>query len=161
MQSIYQNLRNDKQWKASTGMSQAQFERLYVEFSKLYFPKKGNPYTPQNKPALADGREALFFVLHHLKAYPTMLNMSLYFGISEASVSNYLKEIKPILKTALQKLGVSIRRDFLSDKDFEEWFADVDEILIDGVEVSVQRPVNDEIQKKNIVERKNFIPKNG
>lgn len=148
MSSIYHHLRNERQWKASTGMTQAQFEGLYIEFSKWYIPKKVNPYNPTKNPVLTDGREALFFILHHLKAYPTLMNMSLYFGISESSVSSYLELLKPVLKRTLQNLGSTIRRDFLSDKDFEEWFADVDDIFIDGVEVPVQRPVYEDVQKK-------------
>ena len=29
---------------------------------------------------LTDKREALFFILHYFKAYPTLQNMGLYFG---------------------------------------------------------------------------------
>ena len=148
MSSIYHNIRNSKQWKASTGMSQAQFESLYVEFEKWYPSKKVNPYNPEKNPVLSDGKEALFFLLHYLKSYPTLLNMSLYFGISEASVSHYLKRLKPVLKKTLHELDATVRRDFVSDADFEDWFVGVDDIFIDGVEVPVQRPVNEEIQKK-------------
>ena len=66
--SIYQNSKNEKQYKAVTGLSISEFEALYLTFEKLYFPKIANPYVPQKKPVLTDKKEALFFILHYYKA---------------------------------------------------------------------------------------------
>lgn len=148
MGSIYQNIKNEKQWKASVGMSQSEFDKLYSIFEKRYFPKKGNPYLKVPQPILTDKKEALFFVLHYLKAYPTLVNMSLYFNISEASVSNYLEKIMPALKSSLLVLNTEVRRSFFSEDDFIKWFSEVEDIFIDGFEVPVQRPKKESIQKK-------------
>ncbi len=60
MSSIYNNLRTDKQYKAATGLSIAEFDALYESFSQLYMPKTGNPYSKRTTPVLTHKREALF-----------------------------------------------------------------------------------------------------
>jgi len=131
MSSIYQNLRTDQQYKSSTGLSKAEFETLFSFFEKLYIPKKANPYTTDKLPVLTDKREALFFILHYLKSYPTLRNMGLYFGFSEYAVSTYLALLKPILKAALEK-NESIKKIIFKDAaTFLENIQEIDEIYID------------------------------
>ncbi len=43
MSSIYHNLKSDKQYKAGSGLSKIQFEQIFNDFDKLYYPKTGNP----------------------------------------------------------------------------------------------------------------------
>ena len=90
MSSIYHNLLTDKQYKAATGLNIIEFDRLYNVFHMLYLPKNGNPYLTNKSPVLTDKREALFFILHYYKSYPTLQNLGLYFGFSEFTASNYL-----------------------------------------------------------------------
>ena len=59
----------------------------------MYYPKTGNPYVKDKASVLTDKREALFFILHYYKSYPTLQNMGLYFGFSEFTVSQYLEEL--------------------------------------------------------------------
>ena len=93
MSSIYHNLKSDKQYKAGSGLSKIRFEQIFKDFDKLYYPKTGNPYVKDKAPVLTDKREALFFILHYYKSYPTLQNMGLYFGFSEFTVSQYLEEL--------------------------------------------------------------------
>ena len=157
MSSIYKNLSNEKQWKASTGLNETEFEKLLSYFNKLYFAKTGNPYVPDKNPVLTDKREALFFILHYLKAYPTLLNMSLYFGISEASVSEYITLLKPVLKATLLSSGTEL----YSEKDFSKIFEGVEDLFIDGFEIPIQRPVDEEKQKNHYSGKKNSTHQNG
>ncbi len=103
--NIYKNITTNKQYKASTGFSKEEFMSLFLIFEKLYFPKKKNIYKGVPKPALTNKREALFFILHYLKAYPTLVNMGIYFGFSESTASIYIELLKPILK--VQTIGLS------------------------------------------------------
>jgi len=149
MVTIFQNLHSDKQFKASTGLSIADFDILFSFFDKLYFPKEGNPFLSADKqPVLQNKREALFFILHYLKAYPTLVNMGLYFGMSESCVSRYIELLKPYLKAALIQSGEGICRTYKSEQDFEQTFKDVEDLLIDVFEIPVQRPVDYEKQEK-------------
>jgi hypothetical protein len=66
--SIYENLRNERQYKALTGLSIEKFNELYELFHKYYVPKAGVPEA--GKPAyFQNPREALFFILVYYKTY--------------------------------------------------------------------------------------------
>lgn len=147
MSSIFSNLRTDRQYKASTGLNKTEFNDLYSIFEKFYIPKTGNPYI-SNSPVLIDKKEALFFILHYYKSYPTLQNMGLYFGFSDYTASTYLDLLKPILKLSLQnkediKIGL-----FENQLEFDKAFEGVDDIFIDVTEVPVQRPKDEDVQKK-------------
>ena len=88
---------------------------------------------------LTDRREALFFVLHYLKAYPTLECMGLYFGMSVQAVSDYLKRTKAYLRAALEEMDQMPPSLFASQQDFDQAFQGVDYLLIDATEVRVNR----------------------
>lgn len=147
MSSIFSNLRTDRQYKASTGLNKTEFNALYSIFEKFYIPKTGNPYI-SNSPVLTDKKEALFFILHYYKSYPTLQNMGLYFGFSDYTVSTYLDLLKPILKLSLQsKEDIKISL-FENQSEFDKVFKGVDDIFIDVTEIPVQWPKDEDIQKK-------------
>jgi hypothetical protein len=145
--SIYHNARNDRQYKASTGLSRAQFDALYSFFEPFYEPKSPQPYSPKAAPVLTDKREALFFILHYYKAYPTLHNMSLYFGFSDFAVSVYLERLKPCLKAALQAQGAANRALFTNQAQFDAQFAGVEDLVIDVTEVPIERAVDQQVQQ--------------
>ncbi len=104
---------------------------------------------------LTDKREALFFILHYLKAYPTLQNMGLYFGMSDASVSNCLTRLKPCLKAALAQQNGLVHRLFANQHTFEEAFAEEKDLFIDVTEIPIERAVNQEVQKEMYSGKKN------
>lgn len=157
MSSIYQNLKNDKHYKAGSGLSKIQFEKLFKIFEKLYFPKSGNPYLKDKSPVLTDKREALFFILHYYKSYPTLQNMGLYFGFSEFTVSQYLEALKPILKASLSQNDELKTVIFKDQSTFDQAFEGVDEIYIDVTEVPIERSQDKAIQEKRYSGKKNSI----
>lgn len=155
--SIYQNAQTERQYKAATGLSRAAFEALYEEFALHYTPKTGNPYSQQAQPVLTDKREALFFILHYYKAYPTLQNIGLYFGFSDFAASRYLETLKPCLKAALRAQGIDKSTLFKNQAEFDEQFAGVPDLVIDVTEVPIERAVNQEVQEEHYSGKKNFI----
>jgi len=155
--SIYQNALKERQYKAATGLSLAEFDALYLLFAPFYEPKQALLYLPNMPVLLTDKREALFFILHYFKAYPTLQNMGLYFGMSDASVSNCLARLKPCLKAALAQQNVLAHRLFANQQAFEEAFAGEEDLFIDVTEISIERAANQEVQKLNYSGKKNFI----
>ena len=155
--NIYKNTSSDKQYKASTGFSKEEFMSLFLIFEKLYFPKKKHICKGVPKPVLTNKREALFFILHYLKAYPTLVNMGIYFGFSESTVSIYIELLKPILKAALLQSTTPIARNFGSQEEFDKAFEGVEDIIIDGVELNIQRPQDYDEQKAHYSGKKNSI----
>jgi len=77
-----------------------------------------------NLPALlTDKREALFFILHYFKTYPTLQNISIYFGMSDAPINNCLARLKPCLKAASAQQNGLVHRLFADQQAFENAFA--------------------------------------
>ncbi len=154
--SIYQNVRTDAQYKAATGLSQAAFNALYPLFARYYEPKKLNPYTTSGSPVLTDKREALFFILHYYKAYPTLQNLGMYFGFSNFAASVCLERLKPCLKAALRAQGIDKSTLFKNQDEFDQRFATVTDLVIDVTEIPIERAVNQEVQEENYSGKKNF-----
>ena len=154
--SIYHNSKNDRQYRAATGLSRAEFDALYAAFSPFYTPKQQNPYPGPSLPVLTDKREALFFILHYYKAYPTLQNLGLYFGMSDAAASHYLERLKPCLRMALNQQNVAITRVFKNQAEFDRLFEGVEDIMIDVTEVPIERSDSYEVQKSQYSGKKNI-----
>jgi DDE superfamily endonuclease len=146
MATIFQNVTNEKKLKATTGLNNEEFDALAAVFSKHYKPKQGNPYQPEKAPVLTDPREALFFFLHHLKAYPTLEVMGVYFNISVFAVSTYLDYMRAPFKAAVRELGCAPAGLFGSQEEFDQKFAGVEDLVVDCTEVPVQRPQDNDTQ---------------
>ena len=158
MGSIYTNVRTDRQYSAATGLKIKEFNALFLVFEQHYFPKKGedNPYAPN--PLLTDKKEALFFVLHALKASPTYENLGLYFGFSQSAAHNYLELLKPILKSSLQQLNCLPQEEIKTYKELSKLLENVEDIVIDVSEIRIERPDNEELQKDNYSGKKKTTP---
>lgn len=157
MSSIYENLKNDRQYSASTGLNLAKFNELYEEFEQHFVPKKINVITGE-LPRFYEAREALFFVLFYLKTYPTLQVFGLIFGISDFSASDNYDYIMPFLKATLRKKEVLVSRIFESQEAFEKAFENIEDILVDGTEIAIERAKNDDIQRKSFSGKKKIIP---
>lgn len=155
--SIFLNARNERQYKAATGLSIAEFEALYALFQPFYTPKQPAPYSSY-LPVLTNKKEALFFILHYYKAYPTLQNLGLYFGLSDAAASHYLDVLKPCLKAALQQQNTLAIRLFTGQNSFEKTFAGVQDLFIDVTEIPIERSENQDIQRSQYSGKKNSTP---
>jgi hypothetical protein len=96
---------------------------------------------------LTDKKEALFFILHYFKAYPTLLTMGVYFNLSAYAVSHYLEILKPCLKAALQRYMPASQTLFASQQVFDQHFAGVEDLVIDVTEIPIECASNDAIQR--------------
>ena len=156
--SIYHNLKKDAHYRAATGLSLAEFEALFASFAECYVPKPLPLYDGPPLPVLTAKREALFFILYYFKTYPTLQNLGLCFGISNAAASRYLDLLKPCLKAALQRQQVFIGRVFAGQQEFESLFAGVRDLFLDVTEVPIERARNQQVQKAHFSGKKNFTP---
>lgn len=158
MKSIFLNLRTEKQYKASTGLNKKQFNELLSVFEKYYQPKKKSPIKNTLPPVLTDKSEALFFVLHYLKSYPTLENMGIYFGMDVRTVSDYLTRTKAALRSSLLELKAICWTVFKGQEEFDKAFEGVEDIVFDCTEISVNRPKGYENQELVYSGKKNSIP---
>jgi hypothetical protein len=101
MPSVYENLRTDRQYSSSTGLTQAKFDELHSVFATFYVPQKTNPLT----------------------GVPPRC-----FGLSDFSVRDNYDYILPFLKQSLAMSTGIIPRLFESDQAFQLAFSQVEEI---------------------------------
>lgn len=156
--SIYHNSKNDRQYRAATGISRQEFEALFVVFAPHYTPKMANPHPGSSQPVLTDKREALFFILHYLKAYPTLQNLGLYFGMSDSAASHYLERLKPCLKAALARESLAVSRLFEGQEAFDAVFKNVDVLFLDVTEIPIERAADQAVQREHYSGKKNSTP---
>lgn len=157
MASVYENLKNDRQYSASTGLNKAKFDELAIEFDKYYKPKNKH-VAPNQKMIFQDSREALFFILYYLKTYPTLQVMGLQFDISDFAVSTYINYLLPFLKAALEAKSALVSRVFASQADFAKTFEGVRDIMIDCTEIPIERSDDENLQSKAFSGKKRPIP---
>ena len=145
--NIYHKLRIEKQYKATTALSRKEFAHLYEYFQQYYVAKQANPHPSTHQPVFTDSREAPFFVLHYLKAYPTLECTGLYFWIGVQTVSDYLKRTKACLRAALEEMDQMPPSLFASQQDYDKAFEGVDYLLIDATEVRANRSKDSDGQR--------------
>jgi hypothetical protein len=156
--SIFSNVRTDREYRASTGLSISEFNNLLVIFSKYYQPKTyqlSETYTMGH--AIQDPAEALFFILFFKKTYPTYDVLGINFGLSNKTAHQYVQQLKVILKQALAEEEVLPFRVFHTKEEQVSFFSTIEECIIDATERPTQRPSNEEVQKERYSGKKNFI----
>ena len=115
------------------------------------------------KGSLENIEQKLLFILIYQKSYPLQSVMGALFGISQGRANEWIHRLLPILKQALDELGVLPERDPRKFKAKEKDQKDAADSIIDGTERRRQRPKKAEKQalhysgKKKIHSDKNVV----
>src|SRR5262245_60899553 len=119
----YIDLRTDRrQFLALTGLTLSEFQRLLTAFPQAYQQLYPANQTAEGQPRqrsvgggckgrLAHPEDKLLFILVYLKAYPLQAVMGELFGLSQPQVNYWIHRLLPVLRTALDDLGVLPERD--------------------------------------------------
>jgi hypothetical protein len=121
--SIFHNVKDDRQFRASTGLSKEEFKKLSERFAQFYKPKVHQVtenYTIER--TVQNPSEGLFFILYYKKNYPTFDILGLCFGFSNKTVHDYVKLFKGILHQCLSSEEMLPKRIFTDEKEMEEFF---------------------------------------
>ena len=160
----YIDLRSDrKRLLALTGLTLPEFEHLLPAFARayehLYPPERTMTGRPRQRSAgagrkavLAGPPQKLLFLLVYLKTYPLQVVLAELFGLSLSRVNSWLHRLLPVLREALDELGVLPERDpqaFARTPSQERTRR-----IIDGTERRRQRPKNPEKQRAHYSGRK-------
>jgi len=143
------------------------FERVYLRKYPASQTKTGNERNRQagagRKGSLAHIEEKLLFALVYQKSYPLQSVMGELFGMGQSQANEWIHELLPILKQALDDLGYAPERDPKKFKKKEQDRKDAVDSIIDGTERRRQRPKKAEKQalhysgKKKIHSDKNVV----
>jgi hypothetical protein len=158
----YKDVRNDRQWKASTGLSEQQFKSLVKLFEKAYEQLFGvsmleRQNNSTNENTFKTYEDLLFFSLYSLKSGLTYDLLGLTFGLDGANAYQNQALGLRVLRAALEQGGHMPKRAYQSVEDFKEHLSEENEILLDVTEQRRQRPDNQEDQKEDYSGKKKPI----
>ena len=158
----YKDIRNARQWRASTGLTQDQFMRLSSLFGETYEELFGETLHERqenstNMSKFNSYEDLLFFGLYGIKSGLTFDLLALTFDISNSNAYSKLSIVLRILETTLYKKRLMPEREFNSEEDFKEFLRKESKILIDATEQHVQRPEDNEAQKADYSGKKKRI----
>ena len=148
----YTEIRNERQWKATTGMSQTKFLELSQAFGQAFEGIYGCSIQERQSNSSQEAtfrsyEEMLFFLLFSLKSGLTYDALGAIFDCDGSTAKTNQTNALPILKAALSNLGLMPKRSFSSVEDFETYFAQHDTLLVDGTEQQIQRSKDNSVQK--------------
>ena len=161
-------IRDDRQMKALTGLSQDQFDHLLPVFSNIYGDAQQKTYDNGLKsgkrrrqpgggakgklPTMAD---KLQFVLYYYKTYPTFDVLGQQFDMARSKAHENLHKLSPILYDTLVYLELMPSRDLATPEDLKAALQGVDRLLIDATERLYHRSTDDAKQREHDSGKKN------
>jgi hypothetical protein len=161
--------KDEREFKALTGLSKAAFNRLLPQFEQCLAAAKQAAYEKnqeqrQRQPGagrkgkLATGEQKLFFILRYFKGYPTFDELGHEFDLDRSKACTNVHGLAPILLQTLSQLGMVPPRQFASVADMRAAFAGIEELFIDATERSQHRPQDGQAQKAQYSGKKNGTP---
>jgi hypothetical protein len=153
------DIRNDRQFRALTGMSREEFEQFLPVFRASYAALRQEAYEAnkaqrQRKPGggqkgkLVTMEQKLFFILYYWKVYPCYDVLGFHFDLDGSNAHTNVQALWPVLKRTLATLGVLPAREFSSVEELREAFGEAHDLLIDATERPHARPQDADEQRK-------------
>jgi hypothetical protein len=151
-------IRNERQFKALTGLPRNIFNTLLQEFEKslkvvaLHRDRKRKKPRQRKsgggrKAVLSTPEQKLFFILFYLKIYPTFDVLGALFELSPPKAEENVNKLLPVLKKAEQQLRVLPHRHFKPTAPSEQNSENTQKIIIDATERPLCRPHHARQQK--------------
>jgi Helix-turn-helix of DDE superfamily endonuclease/DDE superfamily endonuclease len=157
-----------------TSLTRGEFDLLLPAFERAYLRKYPATKTKTGsmrkrktgagrKGSLVSIEQKLLFALVYQKSYPLQSVMGELFGMGQSQANEWIHNLLPILKQALDDLGYAPERDPKKFKKKEQDRTDALDSIIDGTERRRQRPKQAEKQalhysgKKKIHSDKNVV----
>jgi hypothetical protein len=149
--------RNRRKCVALTGLTPKEFEGLLPSFAHAYaehYPAEktmtGKPRKRQagggRKGGLHEAEQKLWFILVQQKTYPLQSLLGEVFELSQSRVNEWIQRLLPILKGALDELGMLPEREPEHFAQSERGHGERPDLIIDGTERRRQRPKNPQQQ---------------
>ena len=162
------HIRDERQTKAFTGLSQAQCAHLLPVFSDIYQTTQQQTYekgvesgtrtrTPGGGskgkwPTMAD---KLLFVLYYYKTYPTVDVLGTQFDMARAKAQANLHKLSPILYATLGHVELMPYRELATPEELKAALLGGDRLIIDATERAYHRSPDDAKQREHDSGKKN------
>lgn len=147
-------LKTERQWRSTTGLSEAKYLALLPEFGKSYeltFGKSIGERTGDspNSPGLTTYEDLLFFTLFSLKTGLTYDVLGFVSGMDGSNAKRNQSLGIELLAQTFLRLGLMPKREFKDVEEFKSYFKDFQAITIDATEHRTERPKEGAAQKDN------------
>lgn len=143
--------KNRRKLLALTGLTATEFRGLLPTFARAYDERYPADRTMAGKPRkrkagggrkerLREPEPKLLFILVHQKTYPLQVLLGEVFELSQPRVNEWVQRLLPILKRALDELGLLPEREPEHFAQSEEQHGEPPALISDGTERRCQRP---------------------
>jgi hypothetical protein len=147
-----------------TGMEVEVFDQLHEAYQKQWKKyikeytvageKRTRSYCRRKDGVLEQTEDQLFFVLHYLKSNSIQEHHAATYGMRQSQCNLWLHLLLKLLHQTLKALKQLPERD--SGK-LKKILSDLREVFIDGTERDIDRPADDQEQRKHYSGKKNTI----
>jgi len=156
------DLKQDRQWRATVGISEKQFFILLEPFKKAYFDTYHEELSKRKVDVkinycIENEEELLLFTLLSLKSGLTYDVLGFVCGMNGSNAQRNQKIGLEVLAKTLTELNVMPKRKLLTVKDFEYFFKEEKDLIVDATEQRIQRPVDYDQQKETYSGKKKPI----
>ena len=163
-------IRDERQLKALTGLSQAHVDHLLPVFSEVYTEKQQHKYVEgvasgarTRKPGggakgkLPTMLDKLLFVLYYYKTYPTFDVLGTQFAMVRSKAHENLHKLSPVLHKTLVRLEMVPHREFKTPEELKAALQGADRLIIDATERAYRRSQDDAKQREHYSGKKKSI----
>jgi hypothetical protein len=168
-------IRDERQMKALTGLSQAQFDSLLPVFSALSRAAQQQTYeegsqagTRRRRPGggskgkLPTMVEQLQVVLYYYKTYPTFDVLGTQFAMARSRAHENLHKLSPMLYDTLGHLELMPYREVATPEELKAALHGGDRLLIDATERAYHRSQDEAQQREHYSGKKTaYVEKHG
>lgn len=158
----YKHIKSERQWKSVTGLSSLQFHKLCKEF-RLSFERLYQVNIEEHSSnldaqlLLPTYEDCLFFVLFQLKNGLSYDSLGLLIGTDGGNAHDNFERHLTVLESALIHMGKMPKREFKDVAEFEAYFKENKDIILDATEHPTQRPKGYNAQKELYSGKKRHI----
>lgn len=155
--------KNDREWRATTGMDERRFLLLLQIFEEGYVSVFGRRIehrvadSPEEMTFISC-KSLLFFTLFSLKSGLTYDLLGFVFKLDVSNAKRNQALGLEVLKKALGDARLLPKRSFASPEEFSAYFTQHKSVILDGTEQRMQRPGDNEEQKAFYSGKKKGIP---
>ncbi len=132
-----------------------EFRNEWEQYSN-HFTLEGKPRQrielPRATSVLPSVQDKLLFILVYLKTFPLQELQAATFSMNQPQANFWIHLLSPILRKTLKRLKEIPERN---NQKLEQLLKDCHDVLLDGVERSIQRPLNTEQQQDCYSGKKN------
>lgn len=156
---------SSRQWKSTTGLSKKQFDELASKFQICYENYYKTTLTTSfcslgiENPILATYETCLFFVLFQLKNGLTFDVLGFIFSTDGSNAHRNFERYLLVLEMTLAQYQMLPKRLYKTVEDLVAHLSNETDLIFDGTEFPIERPVDNENQKKAFSGKKKLMSK--